>query len=240
MNNKCHNGCDWGFVPVNGNWDFNMNRADCAQRSHCSQQKTVRQGDCCEYQLRNRSTGCGCEEKSACECQTRNRNTGCSCEEKSACECQTRNRSTGCGCEEKSVCTGRGNQMPAMVKINMQALGEAYHPANALKAGTLFPELHKPMQGYCPCDETCGDNCQAVAFMLWELRLYLNTHPHDQEAIALFRRLCHEGCEPNYATTFLNDEDGDGCWGWAKNPWPWEYNANGCKCVKEGVNHVCV
>ena len=127
-----------------------------------------------------------------------------------------------------------------MVKINLQQLEEAYQPACALKAGTLFPELHKPMRGYCPSGEGCGDDCQAVAFMLWELRLYLNTHPHDQEAIALFRRLCSEACQPNYASAFLTDEGGAECWSWAKNPWPWEYSANGCNCKKEGNGHVCV
>ena len=215
MNHKCNCGCLQSFVPVDSNWDFNMDRDDGGQRSNCNQQSTVRQGECCEYQSRNRNTACGCEEKSACECQNRN-------------------RSTTCGCENQARRT-----LPAMVKINMQELGEAYQPACALKAGTLFPELHKPMRGYCPSGEGCGDDCQAVAFMLWELRLYLNTHPHDQEAIALFRRLCSEACQPNYASAFLTDE---GCadWSWAKNPWPWEYSANGCNCKKEGHGHVCV
>ena len=72
-----------------------------------------------------------------------------------------------------------------------------------------------------------------------EIRLLAATKMNDKEAIALFRHLCKEAGEPNYATTFLTDEN---CanWGWAKDPWPWEIGFNGSKCGKEGANHVCV
>ena len=98
---------------------------------------------------------------------------------------------------------------------------------SALRAGTLFPELHKPLNGYCPCDEGCGTCAQAAAFTAWELRLYLNTHPNDEEALKLFRKLCKEAEDENYATTFLEDDCCTSCWNWVKNPWPWEYE---CSC----------
>ena len=65
----------------------------------------------------------------------------------------------------------------------------------------------------------------AVQFALWELHLYLNTHPTDMEALAL-----HEQYEKKLAK--LRDEyeekygpltpmQGEGI-EWLKNPWPWD------------------
>ena len=218
MNNKCCNGCGQGFVPVNANWDFNMEREDCA------------------CQTRARTATCGCEEKASCQTQARARTA--TCEEKKSCECKGQGRNISCVREAKNGAAQR-RQLPAMVNVEAQELGEMYQAEAALKAGTLFPELHKPMRGYCPEGSLCADDCQAEAFMLWELRLYLNTHPDDQDALALFRCLCKEACDPNYATAFLTEENCAG-WAWAKDPWPWEIEFNGCNCVKEGHGHVCV
>ena len=60
--------------------------------------------------------------------------------------------------------------------------------------------------------------------MLWELRLYLNTHPCDQEALALFRQL-REKAECTYAEAFLPKDCAR--WAWTDDPWPWEYD---CAC----------
>ena len=227
MNNKCNCGCGCqqgcgcrqSFVPVNGNWDFNMDCEEWVQSRECAQKTCAR-------------------EKEDRACQNRNRTAEYACEERQSCEGQNQSRKIACVCEPKSSAAQR-RQHPAMVKMEMQELGEIYQAEAALKAGTLFPELHKPMRGYCPEGGLCSDARQAEAFMLWELRLYINTHPDDKEAIALFRHLCKEAGEPNYATTFLTDEN---CanWGWAKDPWPWEIGFNGSKCGKEGANHVCV
>lgn len=257
MNNKCCNGCDQGFVPVNANWDFNMDRdaspcqpctraASCGEQKACDCQTRNRSAKCscgrenCDCQACARNAECGCGEKKVCDSQAFNRNASYNCEEKRKCDCQGQSRNISCVREPRN-CANQSRWHPAMVKIDCQELGEMYQAAAALKAGTLFPELHKPMRGYCPAGGLCHDDCQAEAFMLWELRLYLSTHPDDKEAMALFRHLCKDSCEPNYATTFLTDEKGG--WDWGKNPWPWEYEFNGCKCgecVKEGAGHVCV
>jgi spore coat protein JB len=86
----------------------------------------------------------------------------------------------------------------------------------------------------------CADNCgaqlcdgQAEAFAAWELRLYLNTHPCDEQALKLFRKYARKADQPNYAGAFAFD---DGCperWSWTDAPWPWEFNAgceNNCCC----------
>ena len=65
----------------------------------------------------------------------------------------------------------------------------------------------------------------AVQFALWELHLYLNTHPADMEALSL-----HEQYEMKLAKLRAEYEEkygpltpmrGEGI-DWLKNPWPWE------------------
>ena len=112
-----------------------------------------------------------------------------------------------------------------MISVEMQTIDHLYASGYALRAGTLFPELNKPLSGYCPPKETCGTDAQAAAFAVWELRLFLDTHPHDKEALALFHKLCQEAPEENYATAFLAENS---CaWHWGQDPWPWEYD---CHC----------
>ncbi len=281
MQNKCNCGsrqdacgCQ-GFVPVNGNWDFNSGcgcngetrtvrrrSSDCqncqwektsARRSNgrrsgsdcqcercddhrqvarCDQNTYIRNmDDCgCEEQecacSRARNTDCDCE-KQDCTCN-RTRNNDCDCE-KQECTCN-RTRNNDCGCIKADASTyarSNRNSKVGMVNVEMQEIDEIFASESALRAGTLFPELHKPMNGYCPYDGNCGTCAQAAAFAAWELRLYLNTHPHDKEALALYRKLCKETGDVNYATTFLKDDCCTTGWNWVKNPWPWEYD---CQC----------
>ena len=173
MQNRCNQGCGWqdGFVPVNSNWDFNMERETCPQGRSCpvkAQPVTV-------------------EEAHHCPCV-----------------------------ENVSAAVNQRQQMsfPAMVSVEMQPLGDMFTAERALKAGTLFTALHKPMAGYCPCDVPCGNSQQANAFAAWELRLYLCTHPHDQEAMTLLRQMCRDhACAEGLCASNAT-------------PWPWEYEAN--------------
>lgn len=287
MQNRCNCGCgcDQGFVPVSGNWDFS-NGCGCQQDCGCRQNYTRRNrrnnscgcDECEQTYARTRDDGwnsdsdCQCErcdddrEVACCEQNTYIRdmdedNCGCTrnrsaCSGKDDCQCETctrnrarsrrgntcdeckgntnytRNRSNGCGCDKDNGSTyarSRKNRTVGMINVEMQEIDQIFESESALRAGTLFPELHKPMNGYCPCDENCGTCKQAAAFAAWEMRLYLNTHPGDKEALALFRKLCKEADEENYATTFLTDECCTNGWNWVKNPWPWEYD---CQCEK--------
>lgn len=263
MNNKCGCGCDNGcqagsaFVPVNSNWDFNMDGGRQRQRQNrCNPCQTAenncrrnRQAECAERTTcqRNTCTGradCNCEN-----CTRRRREAECNpCD--NPCTTSQRNACTGradCNCEnctrrrreaEHNNCGKQRNKVDnfgvGIVWAKMQELGNVYDCGRALKAGTLYPELHMPMDGYAPCGTDCGDKCQQIAFAMWELRLYLNTHPCDQEALAMLRQLQENCCEPNYATTFLEEvccTDGtrNPTWRWKNDPWPWEYEAN-CGC----------
>ena len=245
MNNKCGCGCDTGcqagsaFVPVNGNWDFNMD-GGCLPGSGCQRQRQNRcntceknvctgRSDCnCERCKRRRDADCNACGNAYTTCQ-KNVCTGradCTCE-----KCMRRREAEYNNCGKKNKADNRG---VGIMWAKKQEIDDVYDCGRALKAGTLYPELHKPLSGYCPCDEDCGDKCQQIAFAMWELRLYLNTHPHDKEALMMLHKLQENCCEPNYATTFLEDvccTDGtrNPGWRWKNDPWPWEYDAN-CGC----------
>ena len=135
-----------------------------------------------------------------------------------------------CGC---AACENAGRAVrqydcPVAAGVGMvyavkQELGDVYQPESALRTGTLFPELHKPMNGRCPGSCNASTTGQQSAFSAWDLRLYLDTHPDDAEARALFAQLAREAEEPCYATTFLSGGPG---WGWTDEPWPWECRGN--------------
>lgn len=208
-----------------------------------------------EYPAQRRCDRSGCEDSCGAECAS-SRETHHECTrraeeyasesparystcENSECGETRQNRRSGCGaktdarnacaaerCADSACSHGGRNRGVGMVWAKLQELDQIFESKGALCSGTLFPELHKPMSGYCPGRCCCQTDEQAAAFAAWELRLYLNTHPDDKQALALFRRLCAEANDPNYATTFLADADGS-CWGWTDDPWPWEYGPCG-------------
>ena len=69
----------------------------------------------------------------------------------------------------------------------------------------------------------------AVQFAMWELHLYLETHPDDLSALALYKKYeekneklvseFEENCGPLYS----NSDPGVS---WLKNPWPWDLGGN--------------
>lgn len=133
-------------------------------------------------------------------------------------------------------------QTDAMVDMRPQRLTEIIQPAQALALGSLYPELHKPMETVIAPITTHATAQQQYAFAAWELRLYLNTHPNDHQALFLFRQMNAHAGQPNYAGAFIADSSTR--WTWLDDPWPWEYAANqngtALTAAMEGNNHVCV
>ena len=123
----------------------------------------------------------------------------------------------------RACCNGSTN---AIVNAPIQQIGNIYPAQMAIRNGTLFPELFKPMacaQASSGCTEVTAS--QAMAFSAWEVRLYLNTHPDDMNVLQLYQQLCQQTPKPNYACTFAAcDRDR---WTWVDDPWPWEVCANG-------------
>jgi len=110
-----------------------------------------------------------------------------------------------------------------------------YDAKKALVRGTLYPGLDLPFMGMVNQKErpvTPTTELQALGFAVQELALYLDTHPEDKEALALYRsyqEMLHKGmmqytekCGPLNHKMPVNDEK----YSWLCDPWPWEYAAN--------------
>ena len=215
--NSCDNNCETTF-GCNRNTDCSRNNS-CQRENDCGCANTC-DNDCgnnCETTFgRNRNTDCGCNN--TCQCET---NGGCN----NSCECET-TCNTDCSCHHHRHGHHHG-WSPAMVYEAEHDLSQLHEAEEAIRKGTLFPQLYMPMKGECA--DACGAQLcedQAEAFAAWELRLYLNTHPCDQQALKLFRQLARKTRQPNYATSFAQDCD-EG-WRWTDAPWPWEFNC-GCE-----------
>ena len=109
-----------------------------------------------------------------------------------------------------------------------------YEPRKALVRGTLFPGLDLPFMGMVNQQEkpiTPTTELQALSFMIQELALYLDTHPDDKEALALYQKyqaVLHKGMMEYNESSPLNHTlptKGDR-YCWPSDPWPWEYAAN--------------
>ena len=73
----------------------------------------------------------------------------------------------------------------------------------------------------------------ALPFAAWELRLYLDTHPDDERALAAYKKLCATigGCSypcvtPQGMMAAGTDSSSScqcgGRWNWIDDPWPWD------------------
>ncbi|CAM3545477.1 spore coat protein CotJB [Paenibacillus lupini] len=73
------------------------------------------------------------------------------------------------------------------------------------------------------------EELQAVGFALVELTLYLDTHPHDAQAIQQFNQLgmqlhqCRQQFESLYGPTLqYGNSFSKYPWQWSESPWPWQ------------------
>jgi len=120
-----------------------------------------------------------------------------------------------------------GGREPGIVSGNVQQIGHLFPAQMAIRYGTLFPELNKPMA--CAASPSgCAEPsaAQTIGFSAWEVRLYLNTHPDDRAALQLYEQLCHQAPRMTYACAFVPC-GGNGRWNWVDDPWPWECEMNG-------------
>lgn len=68
----------------------------------------------------------------------------------------------------------------------------------------------------------------AYAFAAYDWNLYLDTHPDDKDAIAMFRKMADKADElkGEYISKFgplraVESQDADQ-WEWINGPWPWD------------------
>lgn len=72
----------------------------------------------------------------------------------------------------------------------------------------------------------------SAQFAAWEVRMYLDTHPDDTEAINTLHKytqktaLLMKEFESKYGPIEAQNSLGDKRFQWVNNPWPWEVEAN--------------
>ena len=110
-----------------------------------------------------------------------------------------------------------------------------YEPRKGLIRGTIYQCLDLPFMGMVNQKEkpvTPKTDLQAMGFALQELALYLDTHPDDAEALALYRayqKMSHKAMmaySEKYGPLNHKTPVDDKTYTWLCDPWPWEYAAN--------------
>ena len=190
-----------------------------------------RQRECSCNERRERENSCGYRENRERECpcnERRERENSCGCREhrQRQCPCDERSEGNGRGCCNDCACSTINREScrrtPAMVYAEDHTAENTYCAAKALARGTLFPCLDKPVCNECSGDEApCATQCQQERFTIWELRLYLDTHPCDQYALTMLREKCREmDCD---CMRMQCASDSETRWDWLEEPWPWEF-----------------
>lgn len=110
-----------------------------------------------------------------------------------------------------------------------------YPAKEGVVRGTLFPGLDLPFMGMVnegTLSETQLHELQALGFALVELGEYLDTHPDDADAFALFQSYAKlyaqgkEAYEQQFGSLTQRGAAAGNCYCWLKGPWPWELAAN--------------
>ena len=106
----------------------------------------------------------------------------------------------------------------------------AYENSKALVRGTLFPGLDLPL-GNKVNDSAANvpaAELMSIDFAAHDLSLYLDTHPEDAEAFAVYQdllRLSEEGTKRYvrmYGPVCKKDLAAAKQYTWLNGPWPWE------------------
>lgn len=139
------------------------------------------------------------------------------------------------------ACTDGQGVLPACAPLAnpyvpfQQSGSSTYQAAKALARGTLYPGLDLPFMDMINQNEpsqTALHQLQAMNFSVSELGLYLDTHPEDAEATALFNQYVErygdalQQYEQQYGSTTQFGAALSGRYQWLHDPWPWEYSAN--------------
>lgn len=111
-----------------------------------------------------------------------------------------------------------------------------YNPAEGFAKGNMQSNIYKPYKlnnPVLPQADTERERLlleiQMYSFAMWDLNLYLNTHPTDRNVIRMFDqyRNSYKKAKENYESRFgalhvdcVNANNG--VWEWNSSPWPWE------------------
>lgn len=156
---------------------------------------------------------------------------------------------------EKCKCE---NPTLAMISVPIQPWTPPYDFDRALKIGTIFPDLNKPVfcgddiapPSGCPDSEAKSDSpacllrqINEASFALTDLSLYLDTHPECDSAICLYQQTMKKRKEllsafaKNYFPLNQDCIDESHCDGkqfcWTLGPAPWEGGDAICSTMKK-------
>ena len=143
-----------------------------------------------------------------------------------------------------SKCPSQYGTMPSCAPLAVgyvpfqQAGSPRYSQGEALSNGTLYPALNLPfhlkVQG-STVPEGALSELQALEFVILELGTYLDTHPDDAEAFALFKqyvemdksaRAAYEKANGPLTRKAAAENDS---FTWLQDPWPWTYQGKEAK-----------
>lgn len=115
-------------------------------------------------------------------------------------------------------------------------LDSFFNPAEGFSKGNMQMNIYKPYKLTNPSMPATYNERQRMllevqkfGFAMWDLNLYLNTHPMDRNVMMLFDqyRNMYKKAKSEYegkygALCFENTNSNLGYWPWNKNTWPWE------------------
>jgi len=139
----------------------------------------------------------------------------------------------------------------AIASVPFQQWEEPYKETEAFYRGTIFPELDKPFfvtedplekKKECSCSNMEEKSAAAMllqiqkaGFFCDDLRLYLDTHPEDQQALSMFKEvlkqkktLMKDFALSHYPLTvaciadIYEENPNSNCYCWKEGPIPWE------------------
>lgn len=141
-------------------------------------------------------------------------------------------------------CPDRNGTMPSCAPLAVgyvpfqQSDPKRYGERDALSNGTLYPSLNLPfhlMVGGSKLPQGLLADLQALSFVLLELGTYLDTHPGDEEAFALFKRFAamektaRDAYEKQRGPLTRKASAQSDRYDWLQDPWPWNYEGNEVK-----------
>ena len=111
-----------------------------------------------------------------------------------------------------------------------------FNPAEGFAKGNMQANIYKPYKLTNPSLPPVYNERQRLllevqkfGFAMWDLNLYLNTHPTDRNAMMLFDQYRNaykravEEYQSKYGALSVSDASTNGgYWSWNKCPWPWE------------------
>lgn len=111
-----------------------------------------------------------------------------------------------------------------------------YSPAEGFAKGNMQANIYQPYKLSNPAmPQPSNDRekllleVQKYGFAMWDLNLYLNTHPSDRNTMMLFDkyRQAYKQAINDYenkygALTFDQTNTSKSYWPWNESPWPWE------------------